>query len=52
MFTLVPYLKVAGKPMVLLDLTTRRFTILGRTFLPTDTLLLALLLIVLVIVPR
>lgn len=44
-FTLIPYLSVNGKPMVLLDLTTRRFTILGYTFLPTDTLIFALLFI-------
>lgn len=43
-FTTIPYLTIGSKPVVLLDLTTRRFTILGTTFLPTDTLLLALLL--------
>lgn len=31
--------------MVLLDLTTRHFTLFGSTFLPTDTLLLALLMV-------
>ena len=44
-FTLIPYLRLNGKPLVLLDLTSRRFTIFGETFLPTDTLLLALLLV-------
>ncbi|MEA5556247.1 cytochrome c oxidase accessory protein CcoG [Nodularia spumigena] len=44
-FTLVPYMKVGGKPMILLDLATRRFTFFGVTFLPTDTVLLALLLV-------
>ncbi|MHB8897758.1 MAG: cytochrome c oxidase accessory protein CcoG [Thermoguttaceae bacterium] len=44
-FTLVPYLRFGGKPLVLLDLPARRFTILGMTFLPTDTVLLALLLV-------
>ncbi len=33
---------MAGKPLVLLDLPRREFTILGTTFLPTDTLLLML----------
>ncbi len=41
-FTLIPYIRVGDKPLVLLDLATRHFTILGYTFLPTDTLLLAL----------
>ncbi len=43
-FTLIPYVKVHGKPLVLLDIPRRHFTIFGATFLPTDTLLLALLL--------
>jgi polyferredoxin len=42
-FAVIPYLRMDGKPLVLLDLTTRRFIILGHAFLPTDTLLLALL---------
>ncbi|MCC6952140.1 MAG: cytochrome c oxidase accessory protein CcoG [Phycisphaerales bacterium] len=45
LFTALPHIRVGGKPVVLLDLTTRHFTILGHTFLPTDTLLLALLLL-------
>ncbi|MCC6675835.1 MAG: cytochrome c oxidase accessory protein CcoG [Phycisphaerales bacterium] len=44
-FTAIPYLTWGGKPLVLLDLASRRFTILGKTFLPTDTLLLALLMV-------
>lgn len=44
-FTLLPYLKIGGKPAVLLDLPDREFTIFGFTFLSTDTLLLALALI-------
>ena len=44
-FTLLPYLKIGGKPAVLLDLPQREFTIFGFTFLSTDTLLLALALI-------
>lgn len=42
-FTAIPYIKVGGLPMVLLDIPARRFTIFGATFLPYDTLLLALL---------
>lgn len=45
LFTLVPYLTINGKPAVLLDIAARRFTLLGKTFLPTDTLLLALLML-------
>lgn len=44
-FTLVPYIHVGGKPLVLLDIPAREFTILGFTFLPTDTVLLALLMV-------
>lgn len=43
-FTLIPHLRMNGKPLILLDLATRRFTFFGHTFLPTDTILLALLL--------
>ncbi|HEX8916407.1 MAG TPA: cytochrome c oxidase accessory protein CcoG [Humisphaera sp.] len=38
----LPFVPVNGKPAVLLDVVHRRFTILGFTFLPTDTILLAL----------
>jgi len=44
-FVLIPHLRINGKPSILLDITAREFTILGYTFLPTDTLLLALLMI-------
>lgn len=44
-FTAIPYLRLHGKPLVLLDIPTRHFTILGHTFLPTDTLLLALFMV-------
>ena len=40
----IPYVHINGMPAVLLDLPRRHFTILGTTFLPTDTLLLMLLL--------
>mgnify|MGYP001355652252 FL=1 len=45
-FTAIPYLTINGKPAVLLDIIARRFTILGYTFLPTDTLLLAFTLLI------
>jgi len=43
-FFLIPYLRLNGKPLVLLDVPHRQFTLLGYTFLPTDTLLFMLLL--------
>jgi cytochrome c oxidase accessory protein FixG len=42
-FFVIPYLKMAGKPLILLDLPRREFTLFGTTFLPTDTLLFMLL---------
>ena len=42
-FLLIPYIHFRGKPIVLLDLPRREFTLFGTTFLPTDTLLLMLL---------
>ena len=42
LFQALPWITISGKPAVLLDILHRRFTILGYTFLPTDTLLLAL----------
>lgn len=44
-FVTLPHLRVDGRPAVLLDVVRREFTILGRTFLPTDSILLALLLV-------
>jgi cytochrome c oxidase accessory protein FixG len=43
-FTLIPILKLNGKPLMLLDIGKREFTFFGATFLPTDTFLLMLLL--------
>jgi cytochrome c oxidase accessory protein FixG len=43
LFTAIPYMSMNGKPLMLIDLTMRKFTLLGKTFLPTDTLLLSLL---------
>ncbi|MGV6814712.1 MAG: cytochrome c oxidase accessory protein CcoG [Phycisphaerales bacterium] len=46
-FSAVPWIEMNGKPIMLLDVMHREFTFFGKTFLPTDTLLLALLLIIL-----
>jgi cytochrome c oxidase accessory protein FixG len=40
-FTLIPFLRLNGHPLVLLNVPGRRFTIFGYTFLPTDAVLLA-----------
>ena len=45
LFAALPWIKINGKPAVFLDIIHREFTFFGKTFLPTDTLLLALLLI-------
>jgi len=42
-FFLIPYLRLGGKPLILLDLPHRTFVLFGATFLPTDTLLFMLL---------
>lgn len=44
-FTAIPYLHIKGKPAMLLDLAHRKFIFFGITFLPTDTVLLALLMV-------
>ncbi len=46
-YTLIPFAHwfYGGRPLVLLDIPARRFTILGYTFLPTDTVLLALFMV-------
>ena len=44
-FFAVPYLRVGGTPLVLLDIPRREFTLFGYTFLPTDTMLLMLLML-------
>ncbi|MBI1369939.1 MAG: cytochrome c oxidase accessory protein CcoG [Planctomycetes bacterium] len=41
-FTAIPYTSINGKPTILLDVVHRQFTLFGKTFLPTDTVLLAL----------
>lgn len=46
LFVALPFIHVGGRPLVLLDVTGREFTLLGRTFLATDGVLLMLLLLV------
>ncbi|MEM1329772.1 MAG: cytochrome c oxidase accessory protein CcoG [Planctomycetota bacterium] len=43
LFTVLPHLRMNGKPVLLFDIAHREFTVFGTTFLPTDTLLLAML---------
>lgn len=45
LFTLIPHIRLAEKPLILLDIAKRQFTFFGATFLPTDTVLLALFMI-------
>jgi cytochrome c oxidase accessory protein FixG len=45
LFVGLPLLRVHGKPAVLLDVTQRQFVLFGRTFLPTDGVLLMLLML-------
>ncbi|MEM9065181.1 MAG: cytochrome c oxidase accessory protein CcoG [Planctomycetota bacterium] len=45
LFVILPHLRINGKPPLLLDIINREFTFVGTTLYPTDTLLLALLLL-------
>jgi len=45
-FSAIPWININGKPVMFLNIVQREFTIFGKTFLPTDTLLLAFLLII------
>ncbi len=45
LFALLPLIHIRGRPIILLDIAAQRFHIFGGTFYPTDTLLLALLLV-------
>lgn len=45
LFVALPWLTIDGKPVFLLDIVHRRFYLFGRTFLPTDGVLLMLLLL-------
>ena len=44
-FLALPYLRIAGRPAVLLDLPKREFLLFGARFLATDTVLFMLLMI-------
>ncbi len=44
-FAALPWIRMNGKPVLLLDIMTRQFTFFGTTFRPTETLLLSLLLL-------
>ena len=45
LFVSLPLIPVNGRPAVLLDVVRREFTFFGKVFLPTDTLLMALLIL-------
>jgi len=42
-FFIIPYLEIDGRPLLLLDLPRREFTLFGHVFLSTDTFLFMLL---------
>jgi cytochrome c oxidase accessory protein FixG len=44
-FVTLPHLRIEGKPYVLLDIARRQFTFVGHTFYPTDTPLVACLML-------
>jgi cytochrome c oxidase accessory protein FixG len=48
-FTGIPYMRMNGKPLFLIDLPHRRLFLLGSTFLPTDTVYLALFMVGLIL---
>lgn len=45
LFVGLPFLHIGGKPSILLDLPSREFTFFGVTLLPTDSVLLMLLML-------
>jgi cytochrome c oxidase accessory protein FixG len=45
LFVGLPFVRVHGKPAILLDVMQRQFVLFGRTFLPTDGVLLMLLML-------
>jgi len=49
LFTAIPYIKVNGKPLMLLDIANRHFVLFGKTFLSTDTFLLMLFVVAVLI---
>ncbi len=49
LFVSLPYIPINGKPAILLDILKREFTLFGKTFLATDTLLLMLFVMTLLV---
>jgi cytochrome c oxidase accessory protein FixG len=49
LFAIAPWVEIGHAPLVLLDVARREFTLFGRTFLPTDGVLLMLLLLVILV---
>ncbi len=45
LFVALPFVRINAKPAVFLDVVNRHFTLFGYTFLPTDTILLALFMV-------
>lgn len=45
LFIALPFIPIAGKPAILLDVAARQFTFFGVTLLPTDSVLLMLFLL-------
>lgn len=45
LFNLLPWIRINGKPAMLLDVMHREFTFFGVTFQPTETLLITLLIL-------
>lgn len=45
LFVAIPFIRLNGKPLILLDVAHREFTLFGRTFLSTDGVLLMLLML-------
>jgi len=45
LYLAIPHLRMNGKPWMLFDLPRRQFTFFGTTFMPTDSILLMLLMV-------
>tara|TARA_R110000737_G_scaffold2923_1_gene8391 strand:+ start:252129 stop:253559 length:1431 start_codon:yes stop_codon:yes gene_type:complete len=45
LYSLLPFIQINGKPAMLLNIMEREFTLFGKTFLPQDTLLFGLFMI-------
>lgn len=45
LYVLLPFLRIGGQPVLLLNLVDRQFTIFGKLFLATDTVFLLLLIL-------